>query len=133
MAVYNYNCIEKLCRHLRCSRYELELELLNPESRRKAYKFLERYDLFFGPTREQIFVTYFSNDAASQTMTFRGGYKNVNMDQFMLIRYHVDLKYPDLPCVVEERGRKPYYYPLETIALRPRQNENNNLHSFSVS
>lgn len=120
--VYAYDCITKLCRHLKCSRYELELELLNPEKRRQAYKFFERFDLFFAPTRHQIQVTYFSTVPARQSLVFNG-HKNINVEQFMLVRYFVDLRYPDLPCIVQEINGKPYFYPLETVTLRPRRRE----------
>lgn len=117
--VYMYNCIIKLCRYLKCSRYELKFVLLDPIHRKRAKKFLNRFDLFFMPTKRQIRLDYISAGGADDMQICRGR-KNIDINQFMFVRYYVDLQQPELPCVVDLKGRKPYYYPLETIGLCPR-------------
>lgn len=118
--VYMYNCLLKLCRFLKCSRYTLRDALKNPDTRRRAYKFLERYDLFFMPTKYQIAFDSLTYGPANELLVYRGR-KNIDVEQFMFVRYYVDLKQPELPCIVELRGHRPYYYPLESVGLYPRR------------
>jgi hypothetical protein len=116
--------VEALCILFQCNPQEL-LKIINiPERRKEAENFLARKTLIcgYGPAKK------IKCDAIaiqpSRRQPAYNGYLNLTVMQHFYAKHRILLKYPELPCIIENGGNKhKSFYPMESIEIQLFEDE----------
>uniref|UniRef100_A0A914RDX6 PAZ domain-containing protein n=1 Tax=Panagrolaimus davidi TaxID=227884 RepID=A0A914RDX6_9BILA len=49
--------------------------------------------------------------------------KKTDVAQYFFDKYHIQLRYPDLPCVIEKKGRNKSFFPIEVLRIPENQRD----------
>lgn len=110
--------VDKLCLLFNCDPIELGKLLINEEYRPTALENIRKWTLYTLHLENNIPVKCddFTYLGTNRLLAY-GGYLNITLQQHLYVKYHVQIRYPFLPCVVQLDGLNQVFYPLEKIVV----------------